>query len=110
MTIVERERRVEFAFEGLRYMDLIRWNLAGKALTQPAVGLPDPANQDRSKWPFPGTPPIDQSGIPDYSQEINNNTIKVLSQRSFDISRQYLWPIPAVELRVNPQLKQNPGY
>ena len=110
ITIIKRERRVEFAGEGLRYMDLIRWRLAGEALTRPAVGLPDPANQLQSNWVFPGTPSIDANGIPDFSQEINNNTIKVLAQRNFDTTRQYLWPIPAVELRVNPNLKQNPGY
>ena len=52
--IVRRERRVEFAKEGLRYMDLIRWKLAEKALTRPVIGLPDPAAQNRSRWPFPG--------------------------------------------------------
>ena len=37
--VVRRERRVEFAKEGLRYMDLIRWKLAEKALTRPVIGL-----------------------------------------------------------------------
>ena len=109
-TIIKRERRVEFANEGLRYMDLIRWKLADKALKLPVVGLPDPANQDRSKWPIPGYPSIDADGIPDFSQQITENTVKILAQINFDASRQYLWPIPAVELRVNPAIQQNPNY
>lgn len=109
-SIVRRERRVEFANEGLRYMDLMRWRIIGKALTRPAVGLVDPANQDRSKWPFPGVPPIDADGIPDFSAEISAGEVKVLALRSFDTTRQYLWPIPAVELRVNPKITQNPNY
>lgn len=109
-SIIKRERRVEFANEGLRYMDLMRWKIIGKALTRPAVGLVDPANQDRAKWPFPGVPPIDQDGIPDFSAEISAGEAKVLALRSFDTTRQYLWPIPAVELRVNPKIKQNPNY
>jgi starch-binding outer membrane protein, SusD/RagB family len=106
--IVRRERRVEFAKEGLRYMDLIRWKLAEKALTKPVIGLPDPATQNRAKWPFPGTTPIDDDGIADYS--VFGNDVKVVAQRSFDKSRQYLWPVPALERRVNPNLTQNPNY
>lgn len=106
--IIKRERRVEFAKEGLRYMDLIRWKLAEKALTRPVIGLPDPAIQNRAKWPFPGVTPIDDDGIPDYSGF--GADVKIVAQRNFDKSRQYLWPIPAIERRVNPSLDQNPNY
>lgn len=106
--VLRRERRIEFPREGLRYMDLIRWKLAEKALTKPVIGLPDPAAQDRTKWPFPGVTPIDADGIADYSGF--GTDVKVLAQRSFDKSRQYLWPIPAVERRVNTSITQNTGY
>ncbi|HTL09468.1 MAG TPA: RagB/SusD family nutrient uptake outer membrane protein [Chitinophagaceae bacterium] len=106
--IVRRERRVEFPLEGLRYLDLIRWKLAEKALTRPVIGLPDPAAQNRSKWPFPGVTPIDSDGIADYSGF--GSDVKIVAQRNFDKSRQYLWPIPDVERRVNPAITQNPGY
>ncbi|CCH02941.1 RagB/SusD domain protein [Fibrella aestuarina BUZ 2] len=106
--VVRRERRVEFAKEGLRYMDLIRWRLAEKALTRPVIGLPDPAVQNRSKWPFPGITPLDDDGIADYSGF--GTDVKIVAQRSFDKTRQYLWPIPAIERRVNPNMTQNQGY
>lgn len=106
--IVRRERRVEFVREGLRYMDLIRWKLAEKALTTPVIGLPDPANQNRAKWPFPGTTPIDADGIANYSGF--GADVKILVNRSFDKNKQYLWPIPAVERRVNNNITQNPNY
>ena len=89
-------------------MDLIRWKLAEKALTKPVIGLPDPAAQNRAKWPFPGVTPIDDDGIADYSGF--GNDVKVVAQRSFDKNRQYLWPVPALERRVNPNLTQNPNY
>lgn len=108
MKVIRRERRVEFAKEGLRYMDLIRWRLAEFALVKPVIGLPDPAKQDRSKWPFPGVTPIDDSGIADYTSF--GNDVKVLIERKFDKTRQYLWPIPAVERRINPNIEQNPNY
>lgn len=106
--LLRRERRVEFPREGLRYMDLIRWKLAEKVLSTPVVGLPDPAAQNRAKWPFPGVTPLDDDGLADYSGF--GTDVKVLSQRNFDKSRQYLWPIPAVERRVNPNITQNAGY
>jgi len=105
---LRRERRVEFPREGLRYMDLIRWKLAEKALSSPVIGLPDPTAQNRAKWPFPGVTPLDDDGLADYTGF--GTDVKVLSQRSFDKSRQYLWPIPAVERRVNPNITQNAGY
>ncbi|MCE7072510.1 RagB/SusD family nutrient uptake outer membrane protein [Dyadobacter sp. CY327] len=106
--ILRRERRVEFPREGLRYMDLIRWKLAEKVLVKPVIGLPDPAAQNRTKWPFPGVTPIDADGIADYSGF--GTDVKVIAQRNFDKTRQYLWPIPAVERRVNPGITQNTGY
>jgi hypothetical protein len=106
--IIRRERRVEFIREGLRYMDLIRWKLAEKALTKPVIGLPDPANQNRAKWPFPGITPIDDDGIADYSGF--GADVKIVAQRTFDKNKQYLWPIPSIERRVNPNLTQNPNY
>lgn len=106
--VLRRERRVEFAREGLRYMDLIRWKLAEKILTKPVVGLPDPAAQNRAKWPFPGITPIDADGVADYAGF--GADVKSLAQRNFDKTRQYLWPIPAVERRVNPGITQNAGY
>ncbi|WAC13544.1 RagB/SusD family nutrient uptake outer membrane protein [Dyadobacter pollutisoli] len=105
---LRRERRVEFPREGLRYMDLIRWKLAEKVLSKPVVGLPDPAAQNRAKWPFPGVTPIDNDGVADYSGF--GTDVKVLAQRNFDKSRQYLWPIPGVERRVNTGITQNSGY
>lgn len=108
MKVIRRERRVEFAKEGLRYMDLIRWRLAEFALVKPVIGLPDPAKQDRSKWPFPGVTPIDDNGIADYTSF--GTDVKVLIDRKFDKTKQYLWPIPAVERRINPNIEQNPNY
>ncbi|MGJ7030088.1 RagB/SusD family nutrient uptake outer membrane protein [Niabella hirudinis] len=110
-TVVRRERRVELVDEGLRYMDLIRWKLAEKALTKPIVGLPDPkagVPQDKEKWPFAAVPEIDEDGIADYSGFGADR--KIILERKFDPTRQYLWPIPAVETRVNPNIIQNPNY
>ncbi|MES2777381.1 MAG: RagB/SusD family nutrient uptake outer membrane protein [Bacteroidota bacterium] len=110
--ILKRERRVEFMLEGLRYMDLIRWRLAEKALTAPIVGQVDPGPTapriDNSKWPFAAVPAIDDDGIANYAGF--GTGVKTILLRKFDPTRQYLWPIPAVEVRVNPNMTQNPNY
>ena len=109
------ERRMEFANEGIRYMDLIRWKLAEKVLNKPNYGMLDPTDL-RIKvikpglWFFPQTPSIDEDGVADLTPMYNAGLIKLLAVRKFDITKQYLWPIPAKELLINPNIKQNPGY
>jgi hypothetical protein len=113
--IVRIERRMELAFEGLRYMDIIRWRIAGKALNIPTYGMLDPVDLiskvvNPGLWFFPGTPEIDDDGIPDFAPMYNAGLIKLLAQRKFDVTRQYLWPIPSKEILINDKLTQNPNY
>lgn len=113
--ILRLERRVEFAYEGLRYMDLVRWKLASKALTIKSYGILYPASllkekvADKGLWFWPTTPKIDEDGIPDFSEMEKAGQIAVLSQRAWD-DRQYLWPIPTKEILINDNLEQNPDY
>ncbi|MDP4271488.1 MAG: RagB/SusD family nutrient uptake outer membrane protein [Bacteroidota bacterium] len=112
---VRLERRVEFANEGLRYMDLIRWRLASKALNTKNYGILYPATllrqtiTSKGLWFWPSTPKIDDDGIADFSAMENAGQIAVLSQRVWD-DRQYLWPIPTDEISINSNIRQNPGY
>lgn len=113
--IVRIERRMEFAFEGLRYMDIIRWGLAEKVLNTVIYGMLDPDDLkakvvDKGLWFFPGTPDIDEDGVADFSKMHEDGLIKALIQRKFDANRQYLWPIPTKEILINANLNQNPGY
>lgn len=109
------ERRMEFAFEGLRYADLIRWKLAEKVLNKPIYGMLDVAAL-REKivkpglWFFPQIAPVDEDGVPDFSAMYNAGLIQLLYQRQFDATKQYLWPIPSNEIKINTNIKQNPGY
>ncbi len=112
--IIRFERRMEFAFEGIRYMDIIRWKLAEKVLNLPNYGLLDPEDLRRNVvqpglWFFPQTPPIDDDGIADFSAMANAGVIKQITLRRFDKSRQYLWPIPSSEVLTS-GLTQNPNY
>lgn len=113
--IVRNERRVELANENLRYMDLIRWRLAEKALIRPIYGILDPAEQktklvDAGLYFLPSPPVIDADGLPDLTTLYNNGYLKLLAVRGFDATKQYLWPIPTKEILINKNLVQNPGY
>lgn len=113
--VLRIERRMEFAFEGLRYADLIRWKLAEKALNKPIYGLLDPAALranvvDKGLWFFPSTPTVDEDGVTDFTEMFNRGQIKLLVNRKFDAAKQYLWPIPAKEIMTNKNIKQNPNY
>jgi len=115
MRIIMTERRMEFAYEGVRYMDIIRWRLAEKVLNIPNYGMLDP-DALREKvvnpglWFFPEVPPIDEDGIADFTGMYEKGLIKRITQRQFDPNRQYVWPIPSKDILINDNLTQNPGY
>src|SRR5690606_9977897 len=111
---VRIERRMEFALEGIRYMDIVRWRLAEKVLNLPVYGMLDP-EELRQKvvgpglWFFPQIPEIDDDGIADFSKMYEAGLIKQSVVRKFDATRQYLWPIPTPEVLTS-GLTQNPNY
>jgi hypothetical protein len=91
-TILRRERRVEFAFEGFRMWDLYRWRIAHINLNRPIYGAKvcdDPGN---------------------CSYETDADGHYYIYTRGFRENVDYLWPIPQDEIDINPNLEQNPGY
>lgn len=90
--LVRRERRVELAFEGLRYWDIKRWDIGSDALSGPLYGCREGSVND-------------QTGTVTWSA----SRIK-LEDKIFYPERNYLLPIPQSELDANPNIKQNPGY
>lgn len=113
--ILRVERRMEFAFEGLRYPDLLRWKLAEKALNKPIYGmlLKDDLKAKVVKaglWFFPEVTPIDEDGIPDFTPMYEKGLIRRIALRNFDKTRNYLWPIPNTEIQINKNINQNPNY
>lgn len=83
---IRNERIIELAWEGLHLADIRRWKTAEVVLNGPVHGI-DIADGSGDLAPVPG-------------QWI----------RSFTAPRDYLWPIPAGERDLNPNLGQNPGY
>lgn len=92
--LIRRERRIELAFEGKRYFDLIRWELAEVNLNKVMHGMKVTGS--------PGS----------YTYERINAIPSGAPQWSFDKTKNYLLPIPLSALGRNPAIKehQNPGY
>ena len=87
--ILRNERRVETAFEGLRYWDLLRWKIADKVLKADFYGAP-----------FPGTiKPIRKKGT--ITDPYSRWFVTTKNFRTQD----YVWPVPQEELNINPKLK-----
>lgn len=120
---IRRERACELFGEGFRLDDLKRWgiahiNLTGQKLGHRILGTAyetEKANDANyfgepcyypEKYPllygiYEGTGPND----PDYGR-----SIATLAGNLNFSQRDYLQPIPRVQIRLNPQLKQNPGW
>lgn len=103
--IIRRERAVEFAGEGLRLIDLRRWDLYNTAMTMPVIGVSlnpaDPAE----------TPSFSADGLPVYSAASITKRLKTRAQTRVNTNARYkLWPIPQGEIDKNKNITQNPGW
>ena len=96
---IRRERRVELALEGFRYDDLIRWKTAETELPKAIWGV----------RLFSAEYPKDAPGL--YTMTPDSFIIvEQASNRHFDPSKHYLWPLPLEQLGLNGKLKQNPNW
>jgi len=82
---IRRERRVELAFENVRYFDTRRWKIAEQTDNGPFYGLS-----------------IDQNGSAFYN-------LNLFETRVF-LKKHYLFPMPQSELNIDLQLVQNTGW
>lgn len=96
---IRRERRVELALEGHREDDYKRWAAHKLFKDKRPKGYPFKPSE------FPNyNPPLDENGLIDFFQNRLPNGFQ------FRENQDYLNPIPVVELTLNPNLNQNPGW
>jgi hypothetical protein len=80
--LVRRERRVELAFEGVRYFDIRRWGIFEEVMNGQVYGAYDPNTGDFVK----------------------------VEVRKASKDRDFFWPIPLEEMLANKNMVQNPNY
>jgi hypothetical protein len=84
--IILEERAIEFAFEGIHYWDMVRYNRATTVFSQPITG-----------WNISGKDPD------------NFYHLRTIQYRRFPRAS-YLWPISVAEMNINSNLVNNPGW
>ena len=90
--ILRHERRIELAYEGIRYWDLLRWRIAHEVLTGPIWGAPYPNSAGYAQT----TKQIDPTG----------HCRWYVGRRDFRNPQDYTWPIPLSEQNINPNLRE----
>ena len=96
---VRKERRVELAFEGLRYYDVLRWGIAEKELNHTFTGVK--LSDDPQARNYRG------SGAT--ASPVDENMYYQFEKSTWAPHNRY-FPIPQNDLNVNKNLKQNEGY
>src|SRR5690606_27280239 len=100
---IRKERKYELAAEGFRLFDIKRWKIAHQVMPGKLRG------RIRGEL-LSQAPAIDENGTPNYDKVSNQAKMRVIETRTYDQSRDYLWPIPRLEMEVNTSLQQNPNY
>ena len=90
--VIRRERRVELAYEGNRFFDIIRWKQAEIVM-----------NVDKHAMKITNSSPTDNKGAWVYQ-------VIPLNHPATFTANMYMNPIPQAVIDQNPKIKQNPGY
>ena len=101
--IIKKERKYELAWEGVRLFDIRRWKLAEKVMVGTLLGR-------IQKGLLASAPVIDEVGTPNYDNVSNKSQMRVIETRVFNPARDYVFPIPRLEVETNKLLEQNPNY
>lgn len=96
---VRKERRVELAFEGLRYFDVLRWGIAKDELNHTFTGVK--LSNDPNA--------INYIGNGSSASPVDKDMYYKFESRTWATHNRY-FPIPQNDLNVDKKLKQNEGY
>lgn len=97
-TEIRRERTVEFYDENFRIDDLKRWKTAEEEMPMNLTGVKWRGTDYETKWSDASSKTMDAEGCIIYEQG-----------RVWE-KKHYLYPLPIDQLKLNPNLKQNPGW
>lgn len=89
--LIKRERQIELAWEGHRYFDTRRWNIAKDVENGHVTGLAVYKDEDDG-----------------FYREVQVKEVS-FAYKTYS-RRKNFWPIPQTEITKNPNLDQNPGW
>ncbi len=95
--LIRRERRVEFAYEGMRRYDLQRWGIMADVMPE-------------TIYHMNGIITGNKNAEGDYDVKLAPFTNDIEEVRHFTKNKNELLPVPQTVIDVNPQITQNPGY
>ena len=97
-TEIRRERTVEFYDENFRIDDLKRWKTAEEEMPMNLTGVKWRVTEYETKWSDASSKTMDAEGC------------IICEQGRVWEEKHYLYPLPIDQLKLNPNLKQNPGW
>lgn len=97
-TEIRRERTVEFYDENFRIDDLKRWKTAEEEMPMNLTGVKWRGTEYETKWSDASSKTMDVEGC------------IICEQGRVWEEKHYLYPLPIDQLKLNPNLKQNPGW
>lgn len=111
--LVRRERKVEFAMEGLHFVDMRRWGIGDLENEYPTYGMPIAIYKyaglsDTDIPNFKTDARHDLNDIPSY--EAYKEKLNVRDKNRYWDKKFNLWPIPQSEIDRDVNIKQNEGY
>lgn len=114
---LRRERRVELAWEGRRYYDLLRWGQFKKAYSHDYYGhtgsvADRTAMETAGKWFWPDVPQFDDENFPNFAPMAKAYPTYVLlyGDRTY-FDKVEIWAVPNDEVQLsNGKITQNKGY
>lgn len=98
-TEIRRERTIELYQEGFRLDDLKRWNTAVQTMNLPLLGVKFVGTEFETHW-----------GTSTPSQQKDSEGCLIMDTNRKWTEKNYLFPLPADQLQLNPNLEQNPGW
>ena len=113
LQLIRNERRVEFAWEGRRWFDVRRWGWLEKMYSHHYYGFPNATDVKKyyndGHWFWPETPVVDEYGFADFEPWTTKYGIQRYGYHVYNSKIEY-FPIPDEDIKVCPNLTQNPGY
>jgi hypothetical protein len=96
-TEIRRERTIELYNEGFRIDDLKRWKTAETEMPQDMLGIKWTGTQFQTTWPA-------------VTKSRNTEGSLIMETGRTWSDKNYLYPLPADQLKLNPNLLQNQGW